>query len=161
MSISLNFKIKRFPKLDRAAANKAVNEISNEAVKLMKARILRGRQADGSHMPPYSTDYWKKLRLSGQSTKRDTSLTGGLVRSLRVLKVSQSRARIGWKGTYSQNVNFLKGRIVRNGSMSSHEEIVQRLASNNPKRKILGLTNVDKRRLNKVAERMRKTLLKK
>jgi len=161
-SPNFSVKVNRWPILDGRRVTKAFGK---EAVKLIKARLKRGKQADGTPLPPYSDQYEAELRRSGASTKRDLSLSGSLVDSIRVLKSGRNSATVGWNNrTRSKNVIRADGGLLTGrGPGQKHRDIVKRLAQgtrNTAPREILGLTKADRKRLAKWLKARRAWILR-
>lgn len=160
--VSSHFKIKyrRWPVF---SARGIMGKFGEEAVRLIRLRVARGKQSDGSPMPAYDPEYRSGKKSIG-TTKRNSSLTGATMESLRVLKRRKDSVKIGWGRTSSRRVYFTgDGRLITSRGKVKHRAIVERLArgAHGPKRQILGITKADHARLARWLRDRKKQLVSK
>lgn len=73
---------------------------AREAVTRITTRTARGVDAHGRPFAPYSPDYLALRQAAGRGSTVDLTLTGQLLRALRVLRVEPDRVIIGWEGQH-------------------------------------------------------------
>lgn len=86
----------------RAASEAAIRKAAIKAVSLILRRTAQGIDARGAPFKPYSARYAAKKAASGRKgSPPDLTLTGTLLRGLRLLRVETvRRAIIGWEGQH-------------------------------------------------------------
>ena len=87
----------------RNASELAIRKAAIKAVSIILRRTAKGIDARGAPFRPYSKPYAKLKASTGRNaTPPDLTLTGTLLRGLRLLRVeSPRRAIIGWEGQHS------------------------------------------------------------
>jgi len=86
----------------RSASELAIRKAAIKAVSIILRRTAKGIDARGAPFRPYSKPYAKLKASSGRNASPpDLTLTGTLLRGLRLLRVeSPRRAIIGWEGQH-------------------------------------------------------------
>lgn len=86
----------------QAASRAAIEAAAIEAVGIITRRTARGVSATGAAFVEYTPRYAAQRAASGRKAKPpDLTLTGTMLRALRVLRVvSPKRAIIGWEGQH-------------------------------------------------------------
>ncbi len=161
-SPNFSVKVNRWPFFD---GRRVTRQLGRQAVKLIQARLRKGRQADGSPLPPYSDVYRAELAAAGAGTRRDLELSGRLVEALKVLRSRRNSVTVGW-GRTSKSPNTIRykgGLIQGKGGGQRHRAIVKRLTrgdANTQPREVLGLTKSDRKALVKWLKARRQYILR-
>lgn len=93
----------RLPRIDEivpAATRQAIlRHVALLAIGRIKRRTKAGQDVNGSPFAPYSVRYREQRRRAGWGTKPDLWLRGGMLNSLSLLEVDETRALIGFQGS--------------------------------------------------------------
>ena len=101
--------------------------IAEETLKRIQERTGQGLDARGKPFVPYKPGYARKRSIAGLGTRVNLKVTGSLLSSLKILRASRGKIRIGWRGTSSRRMSLTSSGRRPAGGTESHERIAHDL----------------------------------